>query len=94
MSNELFRKKVRRKATKKKKEILKQLKVQMGKELTSNSLRIAKEQWIDKLRYKQVKLENISERERESKTTSSSSVTKKVFSKQWKEARPKKETCL
>ena len=44
MNNELFRKKVRRKGTKKEeKEILKQLKVQMGKELTSNNLRIAQE---------------------------------------------------
>ena len=56
-NNELFRRKVRKKATKTEKEILKQLKVQMGKELTSNNLRIAKEQWIDKLRYKNVKLE-------------------------------------
>ena len=29
----------------------------MGKELTSNNLKIAKEQWIDKLRCKKVKLE-------------------------------------
>ena len=44
MNDELFRKKVRRKGTKKEeKEILKQLKVQMGKELTSNNLRIAQE---------------------------------------------------
>ena len=51
-SNKLFRRKVRRKATTKEKEMLKLLKLQMGKELTSNNLKIAKEQWIDKLRYK------------------------------------------
>ena len=38
-SNELFRRKVRRKATKKEKEILKQLKVQIGNELTSNNFK-------------------------------------------------------
>ena len=53
-NNKLFRKKVRRKATKKEKRILQQLKIQMGKELTSNNLKIAKEQWTDKLRYKKV----------------------------------------
>ena len=61
-SNEIFRRKVRKKATKTEKEILKQLKVQMGKELTSNNLRTAKEQWIDKLRYKNVKLEKYIEK--------------------------------
>ena len=34
----------------------------MGKELTSNNLRTAKEQWIDKLRYKNVKLEKYIEK--------------------------------
>ena len=61
-SNELFRRKVRRKAPKKENEILKQMKVQMGKELTSNNLKIAKKQWIDRLRYKKVKLENFVEK--------------------------------
>ena len=76
-SNELFRRKVRRKATQKEKETLKQLKVQMGKERTSSN-------W-----------KNVSKRERESKITSSSIVTKKVaFSKHLKETRPKKEKCL
>ena len=41
----------------KEKEILKQLKVQKGKELTPNNLKIAKEQRLGKLRYKNVKLE-------------------------------------
>ena len=34
----------------------------MDKGLTSNNLRIAKEQWIDKLRYKKVKLEKCIEK--------------------------------
>ena len=34
----------------------------MGKELTSNNLKIAKEQWIDKFRYKKVKLEKCIEK--------------------------------
>ena len=61
-SNELYTRKIRRKATKREKEILNQIKVQMDKELTSNNLRIAKEQWIDKLRYKKVKLEKCIEK--------------------------------
>ena len=59
MNNELFRRKVRRKATKNEKEILKQLKAQIGKRLTHNHLKIEKEQWTDKLRYKKVKLEKM-----------------------------------
>ena len=51
-----------KRTTKKEKEILKQLKVQVGKEVTSNSLKIAKEQWIVKLRYKKVKLEKCIEK--------------------------------
>ena len=51
-----------KRATKKEKEILKQLKVQVGKEVTSNSLKIAKEQWIVKLKYKKVKLEKCIEK--------------------------------
>lgn len=59
-----------RKATKKEKEILKQLKVQVGKEVTSNSLKIAKEQWIVKLRYMKVKLEKyIEKRKRKQAST-------------------------
>ena len=38
------------------------LKVQVGKQVTSNSLKIAKEQWIVKLRYKKVKLEKCIEK--------------------------------
>ena len=62
-SNELFRRKLRRKASKiKEKEILKQLKVQKGEELTSNNLKIAKEQRLGKLRYKNAKLEKCIEK--------------------------------
>ena len=39
----------------------------MDKELTSNNLRIAKEQWIDKLRYKKVKLEKCIEKRKRKK---------------------------
>ena len=42
--------------------ILKQLKVQMGKELTSNNLRITKDQWTDKVRHKKVKLDKCIEK--------------------------------
>ena len=55
-SNEIHRKKQRRKATLKEKKILKELKEKMHKEATTCNLRIIKEQWVDKLRYKKVKL--------------------------------------
>ena len=59
-----------KRTTKKEKEILKQLKVQVGKEVTSNSLKIAKEQWIVKLRYMKVKLEKyIEKRKRKQAST-------------------------
>ena len=59
-----------KRTTKKEKEILKQLKVQVGKEVTSNSLKIAKEQWNVKLRYMKVKLEKyIEKRERKQAST-------------------------
>ena len=43
-NSELLRRKSKEKGNKEKKEILKQLKLQMGKEITSNNLKIAKEQ--------------------------------------------------
>ena len=56
--NELHRQKQRRKATKGEKEIINQLWASMGgKEVTLGNLRAAKEQWLDKLRYKKVKLD-------------------------------------
>ena len=56
--NELHRRKHQRKSTKKEKRILKELRTKInGKEATSKNLRIVKEQWLDKLRYKKEKLE-------------------------------------
>ena len=56
--NELHRWKQQRKATKKEKEIIKHLQTSMnGQEITPKNLRVVKEQWLDKLRYKKVKLE-------------------------------------
>ena len=55
--NELHRRKQQRKATKKEKEILRELKTNMnGKEVTPNNLKMAKEQRLGKLRYKKIKL--------------------------------------
>ena len=56
--NELRRWKQQRKATKKEKEIIKHLRTSMnGQEVTPKNLLVVKEQWLDKLRYKKVKLE-------------------------------------
>ena len=61
--NELHRRKQQRKATKKEKENISQLRKKMdGIEVTPKNLRVAKEQWIDKLRYKKVKLEKCIEK--------------------------------
>ena len=65
--------------------------MQTGKELNSNNLKIAKEQWIVKQRYKKVKLENCIDKR---KRRQGNIKTKKAFSKHWKEARPKKGKCL
>ena len=55
--NELHRRKQQRKAMNKEKEILRELKTNMnGKEVTPNNLKMTKEQWLDKLRYKKIKL--------------------------------------
>ena len=61
-SNEIHRRKQRRKATLKEKKISKELKEKMRKEATTCNLRIVKEQWVDKLRYKEVKLEKYMEK--------------------------------
>ena len=56
--NELHRWKQQRKATKKEKEIMKHLRTSMNvQEVTPKNLRVVKEQWLDKLCYKKVKLE-------------------------------------
>ena len=62
-SNEIYRRKQRRKGTPKEKKILKQLKKTMNEtELTASVLTKHKEVWIDKLRYKRVKLVKMIER--------------------------------
>ena len=56
--NEFHRQKQQSKSTKKEKRIMKELGTKInGKEATSKNLRIVKEQWIEKLCYKKVKLE-------------------------------------
>ena len=61
--NELHRRKQQRKATKKEKEILRELKTNMnGKEVTPNNLKLTKEQLLDKLCYKKIKLVKIIEK--------------------------------
>ena len=55
--NELHSQKQQRKSTKKEKRIMKELGTKMnGKETKSKNLRIVKEQWLDKLFHKKVKL--------------------------------------
>ena len=62
-SNEIYRIKQRRKGTPKEKKILKQLKETMHEtELTTSVLTKHKEVWIDKMRYKRVKLVKMIER--------------------------------
>ena len=52
-----------RKETKREKDIINQLRASMdGKEVTSGNLRAAKEQWLDKLQYKKVKLDKYVEK--------------------------------
>ena len=62
--NELHRRKQQRKATKKEKRIIIELKTKIEKETTSRNLRTAKEQWLDKLRYKKIKLDKCIEKRR------------------------------
>ena len=49
-SSKLYRRRQRRKATKKEKEIVKELRVLIDKDTTNFNLRNAREQWLDKLR--------------------------------------------
>ena len=63
MSDELlYIKRQRRKATKKEKEIIKKLRVLINKDTTNYNLRNAREQWLDKLRYKKIKLAKCEEK--------------------------------
>ena len=61
-SNELYQRRTRRKATKKEKKIIKELKASTGKETTSYNLRNTREQWLDTLRYKNIKLAKCEEK--------------------------------
>ena len=63
-NNELYRRRTRRKATKKEKKIIKELKASIGKETTSYNLRNSREQWLDTLRYKNIKLAKCEEKRR------------------------------
>ena len=55
--------KATKESNKREKEIINQLRASMdGKEVTSGNLRAAKEQWLDKLRYKKVKLDKYVEK--------------------------------
>ena len=63
-SNELYRRKKRRKATVREKIILKELKNKGKKDVTNSNLRNMKELWLDKLRYKKIKLQKCTEKRR------------------------------
>ena len=63
-SNELYRRRQRRKAIKKEKKIIKELIVLIDKDTTNYNLRNAREQWLDKLRYKKIKLTRCEEKRR------------------------------
>jgi hypothetical protein len=64
-SNELHRRRQRRKASEREKQILKKLETKMNQsKVTSDNLRIMKEQCIDKQRYKKIKLEKCIEKRR------------------------------
>ena len=61
--NEFHRQKQQKKSTKKENRIMKELGTKInGKEVTSKNLRIVKEQWLEKLCYKKVKLEKYIEK--------------------------------
>ena len=63
ISNELHQRKVRRKASNKEKAILGNLEAKLNDvQLNSQKLRMVKEEWIDKLRYKKVKMQKYIEK--------------------------------
>ena len=93
--NELHRRKQQRKATKKEKEILRELKTNMnGKEVTPNNLKMAKEQWLDKLRYKKIKLVKFIEKRNKKKITSCFRKIRKAFFGPWRKLKSTKVKCL
>ena len=64
-SNEIYQRKQKRKATAKEKELFNELKkLMVGVDPTTRILKEYKESWIDKLRYKKVKLQRFIERRR------------------------------
>ena len=78
ISNELHRRKVRRKATREERAIIQNRKVKLNDDkLDSNKLKLVKEQWLDKLRYKKRTLKE----GRESKVASCTSETRRVSSR-------------
>ena len=64
LSNELHRRRKRRKATNKEKAIIKELRVLIEKDATNYNLRNAREQWLERLRYKTIKLAKCEEKRR------------------------------
>ena len=64
MSNELYKRRQWRKATMKEKKINKELKFLIEKDASTYNLRNAREQWLDKLRYKKIKLAKCEEKQR------------------------------
>ena len=62
--NKLYRRGQWRKATKKEKEIIKEFRVLIEKDTTNYYLRNAREHWLDKLRYRNIKLAKCEERRR------------------------------
>ena len=63
-SNELYRRRPQGKVTKKKTEIIKKLRVLIDKGTTNYNLRNAREQWLDKLTYKNIKMAKCEEKRR------------------------------
>ena len=64
MSNELYRRRQPRKATKKEKEIIKKSRALIDNDITNFNLRNAREQWLDKLRHKKINLAKCEEKRR------------------------------
>ena len=63
--NEIHRRKVRRKASKKEKSIIKSLKIKIGsKKMTNDELKLSKEEWLDKLRTELVLLKVMNTRKK------------------------------
>ena len=92
-SNRLYRKRQRRKATKKEKEIIKKLRVSINKDTTNYNLRNAREQWLYKLRYKKIKLAKCEEKWGRRKIISCSSWTRRDSLERWKRRKHTEKRC-